>query len=191
MPVPAARGSADHFHAAGVGPLESRTDMFRTLAAVLAGFLLGVAAVATPSLPLRPSLDTKQAAAYYSAAVKDSNEALTAMQKDVTAGAPIARLHADTSRFEQADRVLQARLRVVSWPVPVQPWIDAMAGTELEQELSAARTLERAATPAQFSATAYGAQIVDDQAQIRRLLGLPPAEPVAPPIPTRSGAPAR
>ena len=165
--------------------------MLRTLAAVVAGFVLGLAAAASPGLPARPVLDTQQAAAYYAAAVTDSNASLVAMQKDVTAGATIAQLHADAARFEQADQVLQARLRAVSWPAAVQPWVDAMTGTELEQELAAARTLQRAANPAQFSAEAYGAGIVDDQAQIRRLLGLPPAASVAPPVSVTSGAATR
>lgn len=165
--------------------------MLRTMAAVLAGFALGVAAAVSPGPPARPSLDMKHAAAYYSAVVEDGNDALIVMQKDVTAGAPIGRLHADAARFDQADRVLQERLRAVSWPAAVQPWADAMAGTQLEQEMSAARMLERAATPAQFSAEAYGAGIVDDQAQIRRLLGLPPAASVAPSVRTTSGAAGR
>lgn len=165
--------------------------MLRTLAAVVAGFVLGVAAAASPGPSARPALDTKQAAAYYALAVTDSNAALVAMQQDVTAGAPIARLHADAARFGKADEALQARLRSVTWPTAVQPWVDAMADTQLAQELAAARTLQRAATPAQFSAEAYGAGIVDDQAQIRRLLGLPPAASVAPPVSVTSGAATR
>jgi hypothetical protein len=120
-----------------------------------------------------------QARTEYSGISVPFNAAVATVNKDARNGTTWNKFRADLLAAVAANKTWEQKIRVVRWPLRIQPYVDTMLKIEVpaeiqcDQEMAAAGSLQGAANV--FSDDHACRDNTDNADEIRKILNLPPA----------------